>query len=309
MSSAPGSHEPSAEFRAHLEWQIQSALRRDSQLSQPVGGHLRHPRAALIIVAAFVFGGIAMAAAGQLKESRQRDALIETARSEESLLRVRLDLARAEYDQARRRFETGTAARETLSAAEREVNGMETALKRLRIDIDEIQATSAAPRNDLPAPLVGQRDFVRERLTLDLETAQRALIAAEQSLAEAAKRVKTGLVPAAAQMQAEVEVLRARAALQLVQARLEQRQRWMSGLISADGLIRTMRQTESTVQRERVQRELEIARARVEDVRRLVTLGLATPIDLKRAELEVLEREAELQRLRQEIEMLGDARR
>jgi outer membrane protein TolC len=304
MSSTTGSHEPTAEFRAHLEWQVQSALRRQTRLSQPVGGRLTRLRAAVMVVAAFAFGGIAVAAGGQLKEVRQRDVLIETARSEETVLRVRLELARAEYDQARRRFEAGTAGRETLSAAEREVSAMQTALKRLSIDIDEIQARSAAPRNDLQAPLVGQRDFVRERLALDLDTAQHALIASELSLAEAAKRVKAGVLPAAAQMQAEVEVLRTRLALQLVQTRLEQRQRFVGGLISADELSRAMRQTESTVQRERVQRELEFARARVEEVRRLVGTGLATPIDLKRAELEVLEREAELQRIRQEIEML-----
>jgi outer membrane protein TolC len=304
MSPAPESHEPTAEFRAHLEWQVQSALRRETRLSQPVGGRLPRLRAAVMIGGAFVFGGIAVAAAGQLQEARQRDVLIQTARSEETLLQVRLDLSRAEYDQARRRFEVGTIGRETLSAAERDVSGMETALKRLRIDIDEIQATSAAPRNDLQAPLVGQRDFVRERLALDLEAAQHALIAAEQSLEEAAKRVKVGVAPAAAQMQSEVDVLRTRLALQLVQARLEQRQRFMGGLISADEVSRAMRRTESTAQRKRVQREVEIARARVEEVRRLVGIGVATPIDLKRAELEVLEREAEFQRIRQEIEML-----
>jgi outer membrane protein TolC len=304
MSPAPGSHEPTAEFRAHLEWQVESALRRETRLSQPVGGRLPRLRAAVMVVAAFAFGGIAVGAGGQLKEVRQRDVLIEAARSEESILRVRLDLARAEYDQARRRFEVGIAGRETLSAAEREVSGMETALKRVLIDMDEIQATSAAPRNELQAPLVGRRDFVRERLALDLDTAQHALIAAEQALEEATKRVKAGLVPTAAQLQAEYEVLRARLALQLVQARLEQRQRFMAGLISADEVSRGMQRTESTVQQERVRRELEIARARVEDVRRLVGTGVATPIDLKRAELDVLEREAELQRIRQESEML-----
>ena len=307
MSLATGSHEPTNEFRAHLEWQIESALRRESRLNHPVGGRLTRLRSAAMIVAGFVVGGMAVAAAGELQDTRQRDVLIQTAKSEETLLRVRLDLARSEYDDARRRFEVGTTGRATLVEAEHRVHAMETAIKRQQIDIEEIQATSAAPRNELQAPLVGRRDFVRERLALDLAAGERALQAAEQALAEATKRFQTGLAPAAAKLQAEQESLRARATIMLIRAKTEQRQRFIAGLISAEQLTQTIRRLESTAERERVERELVVARTRVEEVRRLVATGLATAIDLKRAELEVLEREAELQRIRREIERLSGA--
>jgi outer membrane protein TolC len=79
--------------------------------------------------------------------------------------------------------------------------------------------------------------------------------------------------------------------------------------MSAEELAAALRRMELTLQRERVQRELEIARGRVEEVRRRVSTGLAEQLELKRAEVDLLEREIELQRVRRELEMLAAGRR
>jgi outer membrane protein TolC len=303
------SHEPTPEFRAHLEWQIESALRRETRLSAPVGFVMPRLRAALIAVAAFLVGGIAVIASDQVQDARQRDVLIETARSEEALVRMRVDLARADYQDARSRFEVGTGGRETVLAAEGRMRAMEMELKRIQLDIEEIRTTSQAPRNELHAPLVGQRDFVRERLAFELNVAQHALVAAEQAVAQAKARIEVGTASRAAQLQAEAELVPARARMQLLSAMLDLRQRSLKGEISADAMIPALRRTELTLQRERTQREREIARERVAEVRRLVEIGMASQLELKRAEVELLEREVELQRIRRELVALPTARR
>ena len=309
MTPTGGSHEVTPEFRAYLEWQIESALRRETRFAAPMSGRLPRVRAAVMVLAALAIGGIAVAASEQVQDARQRDRLIETARSEEALVRLRVELARADFQDARRRFETGTVGRETLQAAESQLRAMEAALARIQIDIEEIRATSAAPRNDLQAPVVGLRDFVRDRLALDLETAQHALVAAEQALAQAQERFRVGVAPRAVQLQAEAEVAQARARMQQLRAMLDLRQRSLRGEIKVEELASALRRTELTFQRERLQREIELARGRVEDVRRLVTTGQATQLDFKRAEVELLEREGELQRIRQELDMLDAVRR
>jgi hypothetical protein len=309
MNPPIGAHEPEPGFRAHLEWQIESALRRETRFAAPAGSVMPRLRAALMLAAALAAGGIAVIAAEQVQDGRQRNALIESARSEEALVRLRLDLARADYQDARRRFEIGTAGRETLQAAERQVRAMETELKRIQLDIEEIQATSAAPRNELHAPIVGQRDFVRDRLRLDLELAQHAMVAAERDLSQAKERIRIGVAPRAAQLQAEAELAQARTRTQLLRATLELRQRSLKGEIGADGLAAAARRMELTLQLERAQREREIARARIEEARRLVETGLATQLELKRAEVDLLERDVEIQRLRRELETLPAVRR
>ena len=309
MSAPMESHEPTAEFRAHLEWQIQTALRRESRLASPVSGSGRRLGAALVVVAALATGGIVGLASGRVQDARQRNQLLEAARSQEKLLELRADLARTAYQDARRRFDVGSTDRETLLSAEREVQTMETAIKRSHLDIEEIEMTSAAPRNDLDAPVVKQRDFVRERLTLDLENARHALGAAEQNLGQAQQRRDVGTAPLAVLLQAQADVVQARADMQLLQTRLDLRRRYLNGDIKGESLPSSLRRAELTLQLEHAQREIELARARVEEIRRMVSVGQGTELDLKRSEVELLERQEEIKRVHRELEMLGAVKR
>lgn len=302
-------HEATPEFLAHLEWQIETALRRETRLAAPVTGRLRGLRTAILVALALAAGGAVGIASGRAQDARQRDRLVDSARSEEMLLSVRLDLARTDYQDARRRFDVGTSDRTAVTAAEDQVRAMEVALKRVQLDIEEIQATSAAPNNGLQAPLVGRRDFVRERLVLELDTAQRALVSAEQELAQAQQRFNVGVSPRAAVLQAEADVAQARAQLQLIQAKIDIRQKTLRGEIKPEDAPAAARRMELTLQAGRAQRELELGRARVEELRRLVEVGTASQLDLKKAEVEMLEHELELRQITQELQSLAGVKR
>jgi hypothetical protein len=309
MNPLNESHEPTPEFLAHLEWQIQTALRREDRLTSPVSASRRRFGAALVITAALATGGIAGIASERVQDARQRSHLVEAARSEVTLLNVRLELVRATYEDMRRKFEVGTADREALLSVEREVRALEASLARARLDIQEIEMTSSVPRNDLDAPLVGKRDFVRERLALDMAAAQSGLTTAEQAVAQAQQRIEVGAAPAAARLQPEGELAQARLRMQVLRAKLELRQRFLKGEIKADALASEMRRVELTLQRTRSQRELEIARQRVDEVRRLFEVGQGTELDVKRAEVELLERQLEIKGIQRELEMIGGVKR
>lgn len=309
MNSLSESHEPTAEFRAHLEWQIQSALRRETRFAAAIGRPAARLRTAVVVLAALVVGGISGVASGELQDARRKELLIESTKSEEALVRLRIDLARVVFDDARSRFEVGMAGRETVQAAESELRAMETALARLRLDLEEIQISSTAPRNDLQAPLIGKRDFVRERLQLELAQAQRGLAAAEHGLSQVQSRFNVGTAPRAAVMQAETELSQTRAQMEQLRSTADLRQRFLKGEIKAEELSSAFRRMELKLQGERLERELTIARGRVDEVRSLVEIGRATPLELKRAEVESLEREIELKRVRRELEMLGGGKK
>jgi hypothetical protein len=110
-------------------------------------------------------------------------------------------------------------------------------------------------------------------------------------------------------LRAETELAQARAEMQRLRMQLDIRQRALRGEIKAEEIARTVRLATFTLQLERAQREIEIARARLVEVRRLVEVGTAAPLDAKRAEVELLEREMELKRLRQELEKLDGPRK
>ena len=306
----PGeSHQITPEFRAHLEWQITSAVRRQTRFAEPTGGGASRLHVAVVAVVALFVGGIAVTASGELQDAKQRDLLIATANQEEALVRMRVELARADLQEVQRRFETGTSDRPALQAAQRQLRAMEMELQRIRLDMEEIQQTSAAPRNDLQAPLVGKRDFVRERLGLQLDTAERGLAAAEEGLAQAKQRVSVGVAPMTAQLQADAELAAARARLQELRIAIEMRGRSVTGDVKVEELAAEQRRRQLMLQQEVVQQQLQIARARIEELRRLVEIGTASQLDLKRLEVEMLEREVELQKIRQQIELLGAPRR
>jgi hypothetical protein len=300
-------HEPSPEFVAHLEWQIRSAIRRETRLTAPVSGIRRLPVAAAIVTALMV-GAAGGVASGQIQDALQRNQLVQNTRAEEQLLQMRYELAKAEYESMKQRVEIGTAGRESLDAAERQYREMETAIRRLKIDMDEIQATSAPPRRDLDAPIVGKRDFVRERLMLDLELAQQALAAAERTHKEMQRRVSVGTAPDMARLQTEVDVVLAMQHMQQLRTNLELRQQLLSGRIQADALVLEVRRTELTLAHERAARELTLERHRLEAMKKRAAVGLAGQLEVKRAEIAVLEREMELQHIRVELEALKKGR-
>ena len=309
MNRAEGSHDLRPEFRAHLEWQIQSAIRRETRFGEPVKtGHPRL-RAAAMLVLAMVVGGIAVGASGELQDARERQAVLDGAQSELKLIKLRVELAKADFEQTRQRFEVGAVGRETLQAAERELRAQESALARLQLDIEETQISSATPRNELQAPLVGGRDFVRERLLLDLRAAQRDLAGAEQAIEQARQRVEVGVAPPATVLVAEVEVAEARARLKQLQGTIELREQAVRGEIKAEDVASMQRRMELMLHRDRLRREIELGRTRIEDIRRQVETGVASQLDLKRAEVELLERETELQRVERELERVASARR
>jgi len=303
------SHEPTPEFRANLEWQIATSLRRENRFAEPVTGRARQLGAALVVITALATGGIAGIAAGQVQDARQRDQLTDAARSEEALIRVRLDLARTELEDAQRKFDVGMTGRESLLAAQRQLKALEASLARTQLDIEEIRATSATPRNDLDAPLVGGRDFVRERLNLDLRDAQQELAVAEQAVAQAIQRVETGVAPPTVRLQSESDVAHARARMQQLIATLDLRQRYLKGEIKREALVPAARRSELTLQLESTQREIDLMGARVAEVRNQVEIGQAGQLDVKRAEVELLERQLQLKRIQQELEALKAIKR
>ncbi|HEU4938906.1 MAG TPA: hypothetical protein VFT39_20800 [Vicinamibacterales bacterium] len=70
-----------------------------------------------------------------------------------------------------------------------------------------------------------------------------------------------------------------------------------------------MRRTELTLQLVRSQRGVEIARQRLDEVQRLFDVGQGTELDMKRSQVELLERQLEIKGIQREREMIGAAKR
>jgi hypothetical protein len=305
-----GLHEPTPEFRTLLESEVVRTLRRESRIGSRSRTVRRgRLRMAATVVVALGLGAAAGAAPARVQDARQRDELLEAVRAEMQLAAMRLDLARAAFEDARRKFDVGAIGRESLAAAEADLRAMETQWARIGLNEQEIRATAAPPRDEITAPAVGERDFMSERLRLDLAAAQQRLSAAERIAAELERRQRLGAVPRLALLDAQIELERAKGELGMLAARLSVRQDFLAKRLP-------IADVERRVQREELQHEASLAQhlhalaqERLENLRELNAAGIVEPLEVKRAEVDVLERAMELERIMRQLKMLESAGR
>ena len=286
-------HQPTPEFRDFLEGEVTRAYRHHRSF-----GRLR---AVAVVVAALAVGTTAGLASAQIREGAQRDSLLEVALSDLALAGLRLELARARVTDVSDRWKVGLVGRTSLATAESELRGMEAQAARAKLNVDEIRATSLPPRDELNAPLVGGRDFVTERMQLDLFAAQQRLTAAEQVYTEMESQVRVGAVSELALLDAALDVTRARGALGTLAERRKLRKEFVDVGTPGDQLMRRLQQAQLRHEAFVAQEGVNVSRRRLKAIRDQHAVGAARELDVLRAEVELKEREAELQLLARQL--------
>ncbi|MEX2284431.1 MAG: hypothetical protein WEE89_18220, partial [Gemmatimonadota bacterium] len=198
---------------------------------------------------------------------------------------------------------------EALASAEAELHAMEARAARAQLNIEEIRATSQPPRDELSAPLVTSRDFVSDRIMLDLAGAQERMTAAERALAEVNRRVTIGTVTETERAEAEIELARARAVLAILMERRSLRREFVEKGTAAESLALRFELAQLRTDLEVAQESLRLARVRFEAVTKQSSVGTATRLELMRAEVELRVRELELEQLLRRRQRLDAVRR
>ena len=297
-------HAPRPEFRTGLEAEIVRALHREAQATRTRFWNPSRIRTFSRLAAAVVLGVVVGAAPAQVQDARQRDSLLAAAQADEQLAALRLKLVRAELDAAVQRADAGASSRAEVEAAQAQLRQAEAQLVAIRLSIEEIKATSASPRDDIAAPAVGGRDFVKERLTLEAMGAQRAMVAAEEALRETERRKAIGAENPVVVQQRELEVEQARTKLALLAEKLELRKRVLESRLPAEHAERELRSLELRLAHKLVQRQAALAIERLKLIEQRVKSGAAQRAELLRAELDVLELKTELERMEAQLRAL-----
>jgi hypothetical protein len=291
--------QPTPEFREYLEGEIAREYRRHRSFARL--------RATAVIVASLAAGTTAGLASAQIREGAQRESLLEVALSDMALAGLRLELARARVTDASTKLKAGLISPASLGEAESELRGMEAHAMRAKLNVDEIRATSLPPRDELNAPLVGGRDFVTERIQLDLFLRQQQLTAAEQTQTETERQVRVGSASDMALLDAGLAVTRARAALGTLAERRKLRKEFVDRGTPGEQLTRRFQQAQVRHEAFVAQEALKVLRQRLDAVRRQHGVGAASDLDLLRAQIELREQELELQLLTRQLRELAKA--
>ncbi|HTJ22958.1 MAG TPA: hypothetical protein VL383_11220 [Gemmatimonadaceae bacterium] len=291
-------HEPTQNFREHLERAVVRTFRLEQELDDRRRvSRTRWMRWAAVVIVSVAIGASAGVASGQIRDAARRDSLLEVARADATLAAVRLNVARARFADVKRKYDVGASDATSLADADAEVRAMETQAMRARYNIEEITATAQPPRDDLNAPLVGNRDYVKDRIMLDLAAAQQRLTAAEAAYSETERRARVGAASDIAPLEAGVEVGRARAAMAVLAQRLNLRKEFVERGTPAEQLVARMANAELQQDFEVAKQELTLARERAARIDRQRAAGVASEFDVVRTKLDVQQRELELQKL------------
>lgn len=297
MTTDDERHTPTTEFRERLEVEVSRALRHEQRASELRWSRWPNMRTVARLAAAILIGVVVGAAPAQVADARQRDSLLVSANAELRLLSLRLEMAREDVERQQKLFQTGVISERELREAERELRTLEIALTRVQRNIEETRATSRPPRDDIAAPVVGDRDYVRERLILELRAREQDLSEAERRTREIEQRVRTGVETQVAQAAAETERVRLRTELELLAGKLRLREQVVAGRAAPDSAESQLRLLELEQRLQLHSVRLRTAAERLERVKSLFEAGVVTRRELLRAEFEVVDLQAEIELL------------
>jgi outer membrane protein TolC len=292
-------HEPSDEFVATLEREISRDIRRRHQ-PVPWPHWLPQTRMAatlaliVLMVASMGIGAAAMAAGYAAQSSERRNQLTTSYEQRADLARQRLVVANDELKAAERQVSVGMAGTMGVFEGRMKVAEAEAQLASLQLQLEEIRITRLEPRNELSAPRVSGRDFVTERLRLDMSVPQAALLVEHERQREAEKRFQVGMADGFDVASAQARVVEVEAAIDTFRRKLDIRQRFLAGSVDAVEAELRVLEAEAEQRTTSLRPKIDLARKEIQRITGRVDVGTATNVQLSEATLRRLQLETDL---------------
>jgi outer membrane protein TolC len=217
-------------------------------------------------------------------------------------------LAEKAAQNIKRRADVGTAGPEEVAAAQRELDEMALKVKRVQLNLEEVQRSGRAVQDDVTSPLVGGRDFVLERLTLEQKSAAAGVSAGDRRLREAQKRYDVGLTTPIELLDAQAALLRATGEMKSVGEKIALRQEFLAGRITAQEATRKRLLIAARAEMESAVSDLDVLSKRYALLQKQQNVGVTSDVDVLRAQLEMLSRKQDVERLRARIAALEQRR-
>jgi len=300
-------HEPSPEFVSNLEWQIKTSFQRKDRFAQPMrqNGAARARTVFLVLLSAFIGAGAVMASE-QVQQSRAKEILLVRVQGQQRIAALQLEMVVSNLRDVEERFEAGLIHEEDLVMARLPLREAEAHIQTLRLDEEEIEASGEAPRNEISAPLVDGRDFVTERMRLELQTAMDRFSLFEQRLAGTMEAVDTGFFASDSDhvRQAEASVAHMETEVAGIQERMTLRRRFLDGELTAVEVEAGLEIEEAESRLEQHRLEYDLINGQMGDIIEAVQIGHMAEGSLEQIRLQLMQLEMEMEILERTLELL-----
>jgi hypothetical protein len=298
-----GAHDPREEFVSQLELQLRADLRR-RDLAPATPAWMPQSRLAVafaiaaVVIVSMAMGGGVVASAYQARLSEQRDLLLGTVEQRAAIAKQQLALATEQLQNLRERVSIGTERQESVADAQFKVTEAEAELKSIELDIAEIRATGRAPLSALSAPPISGRDFVTERLRVQMAVPAAARERGKVRAQALQSSFDVGMASAIEVEAARTMLIEFESAVEMFQRKIGIRQTFLKGGIPAAVADLRAFEAEADLRQTVLARRIESAQRQVSDLKARLEIGTANPLNIAKAEME-------LQRLRAEEAKAG----
>ena len=292
-------HEPSDEFVERLEWQVGREVRRRNRAADAPQWTPRLRMKAVVAVLSLMLlsmgiGAAVVAAAYEAQGNERRDQLAASFELRVQLARQRLALAKEQLLMAERRVSTGTASKLVLAEGGFEVAEAEAQLKSMELQLEEVRITGREPRSEISSPLVTGRDFVSQRLRIEMSVPETAVELERARLRETETRFQVGMADPI-----EVEVCRVRAlevelALEAFRRKVDIRQKFLTGGVDAVETELRVLESEAEQRKKTLAPKVELAQREMERVSARVRVGTAQSVEVVETKLKQMQLQTEL---------------
>ncbi len=228
-------YEPDDRFMERLEWQLSSEFRRANRLRSS-SGRITVPRRTVAIAAVIgvLITGVAVTkAADFIKDSWRKKIEIARVETEVELKKVHLESIREMASSAKSRAANRLIREDEYQAMKLALENAEWDLKRSLLNLDEVKMSGDIPRNELYAPLVGGRDFVSERLMIEMRESKLGLEQLENNLSRIKEMVENKMVQRTEMDMIRTDITARKIMIDKIQKRLDLRARFLDRDITA----------------------------------------------------------------------------
>ncbi|MGD8327812.1 MAG: hypothetical protein PVJ49_00165 [Acidobacteriota bacterium] len=297
-------HEADKQFVDNLEWQIGAEVRRRNRNAGSGHPPWRVVRVAAVVVVSMALGAAAMGASYQIEESWRRELAQADLEVRLQLARKRLELIEQEAAAIERRAAVGSASVEEQAQMRMAVADSEGQLRLLELQLEEVLASGREPVGEVSSPVIRGRDFVTERLEVELQIAQQMFELVQGEVDRERTRFEIGTGGRAQLEVVQLALADREQRVRSLQRRLEIRDDFVGRRISGVEAELMVRIADTEGELEVARRRFELTQRELDTVRERVRLGIETPITANQYELALAEAEAQLRLAEVELEVL-----
>lgn len=246
---------------------------------------------AVILVSA-LFGAGGVVVKDQVQEGKVQEVLLAQVEMEIQLAELQVEAVRGDLDDLQRQVAGGMVEDDALVPAQAALREAVTHLNRLQLDREEIRLAGREPQDMVSAPLVHGRDFVTERLDLDVQVVEEQIHLAERDLARVQQLQAAGMIRAdEASYGAAARLQQVRLRLDGLQQRQQLRRRFLAGEVTAAEATSQALVIEADADLAVQAQGVDMAQHVLQALEARAAQGLVNESDLRQARLELMRRE------------------